>query len=42
MKEFVDHISSLAPATIRDYVNIVKAVVGSARDGRGEPLFMRD
>ena len=25
MKEFVDHISSLAPATIRDYVNIVKA-----------------
>jgi len=30
MKEFVDHISSLAPATIRDYVNIVKAVVASA------------
>jgi hypothetical protein len=42
MKEFVDHISSLAPATIRDYVNIVKAVVASARDVRGEPLFMRD
>lgn len=42
MKEFVDHISSLKPATIRDYVNIVKAVVASARDVRGEPLFMRD
>ena len=42
MKEFVDHVSSLAPATIRDYVNIVKAVVASARDVRGEPLFMRD
>lgn len=42
MKEFVDHISSLAPATIRDYVNIVKAVVASARDMRGEPLFVRD
>src|SRR5215469_3925671 len=42
MKEFVDHISSLAPATIRDYANIVKAVVASARDVRGEPLFMRD
>jgi integrase len=42
MKEFVDHISSLAPATIRDYVNIVKAVVASARDARGEPLFVRD
>jgi len=23
MKEFVDHISSLKPATIRDYVNTV-------------------
>jgi integrase len=42
MKEFVDHISSLAPATIRDYANIVKAVVASARDVKGEPLFMRD
>jgi len=42
MKEFVDHISSLAPATIRDYVNIARAVVASARDVRGEPLFMRD
>ena len=29
MKEFVDHISSLKPATIRDYVNTVKAVVAS-------------
>jgi hypothetical protein len=42
MKEFVDHISSLKPATIRDYVNTVKAVVASARDRKGEPLFMRD
>ncbi len=42
MKEFVDHISSLKPATIRDYVNTVKAVVASARDIKGEPLFMRD
>jgi integrase len=42
MNEFVDHISSLAPATIRDYVNIVKAVVASARDARGEPLLVRD
>lgn len=42
MKEFVDHISSLAPATIRDYVNIVKSMEASARDRRGEPLFMRD
>ncbi len=32
MKEFVHHISSLAPAKIRDYVNILKAVVASARD----------
>jgi hypothetical protein len=42
IKEFVDHISLLKPATIRDYVNIVKAVVASAWDVRGEPLFMRD
>jgi len=42
MKEFVGHISSLKPATIRDYVNSVKAVVASARDLKGEPLFMRD
>ena len=42
MKEFVDHISSLAPASIRDYANIVKAVVASARDVKGEPLFIRD
>ena len=32
MKEFVDHISLLAPATIRDYVNIVKAVVWLRRE----------
>ena len=32
MKEFVDHISSLAPAKIRDSVDILKAVVASARD----------
>ena len=42
MKEFVDHISALKPATIRDYVCTVKAVVASARDIKGEPLFMRD
>lgn len=34
MKEFVDHISSLKPAKIRDYVNVVKAVVASARANR--------
>jgi hypothetical protein len=32
IKDFVDHISSLAPAKIRGYVNILKAVVASARD----------
>lgn len=42
MKEFVDPISTLKPATIRDYVKIVKCVVASARHVRGEPLFMRD
>jgi hypothetical protein len=42
MKELVDRISSLKPATIRDCVNIVKAVVAAARDIKGEPLFMRD
>ena len=42
MKEFVDHISELKPASIRVYVNVVKAVVASARDIKGEPLFMRD
>jgi hypothetical protein len=41
MKEFVDHISSLAPATIRDYVNIVKAVVASARDVRRTAFHAR-
>lgn len=41
MKEFVEHISHLSPATIRDYSNIVKAVVGSAIDENGEELFPR-
>jgi len=29
MRDFVDHSSHLAPSTIRDYSNIVKAVVAS-------------
>jgi hypothetical protein len=41
MKEFVDHIAELAPATIRGYVNIAKSVVGSARDEEGKMLFPR-
>lgn len=41
MREFVEHISNLAPATIRDYSNIVKAVVASAIDEKGEELFPR-
>ena len=41
MKDFVDHISNLAPATIRDYSNIVKAVVASAINEMGEELFPR-
>jgi hypothetical protein len=41
MKHFVDHISNLAPATIRDYSNIVKAVVASAINEMGEELFPR-
>lgn len=41
LKEFVDHTSHLAASTIRDYVNVVKAVVASARDAKGEPLFPR-
>src|SRR5215472_17274269 len=41
MKDFVEHISNLAPATIRDYSNIVKAVVASAINENGEQLFPR-
>jgi len=41
MKDFVEHISELAPATIRDYSNIVKAVVASAINDKGEQLFPR-
>jgi hypothetical protein len=41
MKDFVEHISHLAPATIRDYSNIVRAVVASAINEDGEPVFQR-
>jgi Phage integrase, N-terminal SAM-like domain len=41
MKEFVDHIAELSPATIRDYVNTAKSVVASARDREGKMLFPR-
>lgn len=41
MKEFVDHISSLSPATIRDYTSIVKAIVASAINEKGEEIFPR-
>jgi hypothetical protein len=41
MRDFVEHVSKLAPATIRDYSNIVKAIVASAIDDRGETLFPR-
>jgi len=41
MKEFVDHIAQLSPATIRDYVNTAKAVVALARDREGKMLFPR-
>jgi integrase len=41
MKEFVEHISKLAPATVRDYSNIVKGVVASAINEDGEELFPR-
>jgi hypothetical protein len=41
MRDFVEHISKLAPATIRDYSNIVKAVVASAINEKGEELFPR-
>lgn len=41
MREFVEHISHLSPSTIRDYSNIVKAVVCSAIDENGEEVFPR-
>jgi hypothetical protein len=41
MRDFVEHISKLAPATIRDYSNIVRAVVASAINDKGEELFPR-
>jgi hypothetical protein len=42
MNEFVSHIADLSPATIRDYVNIAKSVVASARDAEGKVLFPRE
>src|ERR1700745_2292031 len=42
MKEFVNHIANLSPATIRDYVNIAKSVVVSARDAEGRMLSPRE
>jgi integrase len=41
MREFVEHIGHLAPSTIRDYCNVVKAVVASAIDENGEEMFPR-
>jgi hypothetical protein len=42
VKELVDNMAlSLSPASIRDYVNIVKAVVASAIDEDGEQKFPR-
>jgi hypothetical protein len=41
MREFVEHISNLSAATIRDYTNIVKGVVASAINKDGEQLFPR-
>jgi integrase len=41
MKDFVEHISTLSPATIRDYANIVKAVVASAINEDGDQIFPR-
>jgi len=40
--EFPLHIADLSPATIRDYVNIAKSVVASARDAEGKVLFPRE
>jgi hypothetical protein len=42
LKEFVEELApSLSPATIRDYLNIAKAVVASAIDENGEEKFPR-
>ena len=41
MKAFVDHISKLSAATIRDYSNIVKGVLASAINEKGDSLFPR-
>jgi integrase len=41
LKDFVEHISSLSAATIRDYTNIVKGVVASAINEDGEQVFPR-
>jgi len=43
LRELVNHLvkNKLSAATIRDYVNIVKPIVASAIDKRGEPLFPR-
>jgi hypothetical protein len=43
LKELVEKMSQdLAASSIRDYANIVKAVVASAIDDNGEPLFPRN
>lgn len=43
LKNFVEHLTAagLAASSIRDYSNIVKAVVASALDENGEPKFPR-
>jgi hypothetical protein len=42
LKELVEQMAvKLAPSSIRDYVNVVKAVVASAIDENGEQLFAR-
>jgi integrase len=41
IREFVEHIGTLSASTIRDYSNIVKAVVASAIDENGEEVFPR-
>ncbi len=42
VKELVEHMAvTLSPSTVRDYVNITKAVVASAIDENGEEKFPR-
>jgi hypothetical protein len=42
LKELVEHMATtLSPSTVRDYVNITKAVVASAIDENGEQKFPR-